>query len=112
MRFFFPDSQDLVDPSFNFEDETRDALRTRHQDDLYAHEVFDVPPYDGLLVSKAIVDGRGGTGGRYTLAQRQRLLRRGGREFFRLGPRALLLMADCGAFSYVSEETPPFTVTE
>jgi hypothetical protein len=112
MRFFFPDSQDLVDPSYDFVDETRDFLRIRHQDDLYAHEIFEFPPYDGLLVSKAIVDGKGGAGGRYTVAQRHRLMRRGSREFFRLGPCRLLLMADCGAFSYVNEEAPPFTVTE
>jgi hypothetical protein len=57
VKFFFPDSQDLVDPSFDFSDETRSEHRVRQRDDHYAHEVFSSPPYDGLLVSKAIVDG-------------------------------------------------------
>ena len=60
MKFFFPDSQDLVDPSFDFEKETRSDQRLRHRDDLYAHEVFSEPAYDGLLVSKASVDGKAG----------------------------------------------------
>ena len=57
VRFFFPDSQDLVDPSFDFETEQRSEHRVRHRDDLYAHEFFAEPPLDGLLVSKAIIDG-------------------------------------------------------
>ena len=113
MKFFFPDSQDLVDPSFDFERETRSDERVRQRDDLYAHEVFDVPPYDGLLVSKAIVDGTAANSGKYTLAQRHRLFRLRAHNFFRL-PEAspMEIMGDCGAFSYVAEERPPYTVDE
>ena len=39
MRFFFPDSQDQIDPSFDFETEERSPFRVRQRDDLYAHEV-------------------------------------------------------------------------
>jgi len=112
MKFFFPDSQDLVDPSFDFVAETRSDVRLRHRDDQYAHEVFESSPYDGLLVSKASVEGKADESGRYTLAQRHRLLRVGVREFFRLGNRPLETMGDCGAFSYVAEEVPPVTVEE
>jgi hypothetical protein len=114
MRFFFPDSQDFVDPGFDFEAETYSPGRIRQRDDQYAHEFFPDPPYDGLLVSKAIVEGRGGEGenGKYTDAQRHRLLREGAREFFRLVDRPLLTMGDCGAFAYVNEATPPVTVDE
>lgn len=115
MKFYFPDSQDLVDPSFDFESEKRSIERVRQRDDLYAHEVFEGPVSDGLLVSKGIVDGISGGSGKYTLAQRHRLLRVGARRFFRLedGPRALMsVLGDCGAFTYVKEPTPPFTVDE
>lgn len=112
MKFFFPDAQDLVDPSFDFDAETRSEHRLRHRDDRYAHEVFAAPPYDGLLVSKAIVEGRAGEGSRYTLAQRHRLLREGAPAFFRVGRRTLEIMGDCGAFSYVREATPPVTTDE
>jgi hypothetical protein len=113
MKFFFPDSQDLVDPSFDFQTETRSETRIRQRDDQYPHEIFSTPPYDGMLVSKAIVDGTGGdAGSRYTLAQRHRLLREGVRAFFRLGDRPIETMGDCGAFTYVKEKRPPFTVQE
>ena len=109
MKFFYADSQDLVDPNFNFELESRDPSRIRQRDDQYAHELFTTPCYDGLLVSKGIVDGIG-VGSRYTLAQRHRLYRLGVHEFFRA--QHLPIMGDCGAFTYVNEKTPPFTVDE
>ncbi len=116
MKFFFPDSLDQVDPSFDFETETRSPSRVRQRDDVYAHEVFACPPYDGLLVSKAIVDGTAVASGRYTLAQRHRLLREGVRRFFRLDERVELqhieTMGDCGAFSYVKEVRPPYAVDD
>jgi len=112
MKFFFPDSHDLVDPSFDFTTERRSQNRVRHQDDQYAHELFNEPPYSGILVSKAVVDGTEKGAGKYTTAQRQRLLRLGVREFFRLGPRFLETMGDCGAFAYVREKTPPYNVDD
>jgi len=115
MKFFFPDSQDLVDPSFDFATERRSRDRLRHRDDVYAHQVFTDRVYDGLLVSKGIVDGAGPSSGKYTLAQRHRLLRVGAREFFRLQDTAgqpLDIMGDCGAFTYVREKVPPYSVDE
>lgn len=114
MKFFFPDSQDLVDPSFDFETERRDDLRVRQRDDLYAHEVFRSRAYDGLLVSKGIVDGYGQVGSRYTIGQKLRLLRNGVKEFLRVDsvPYPLEVMGDCGAFTYVKEKVPPYTADE
>jgi hypothetical protein len=57
-------------------------------------------------VSKAIVDGTGTDGGRYAIAQRQRLLREGVRTFFRIEGRPFETMGDRGAFSYVRERRP------
>lgn len=115
MQYFFPDSQDLVDPSFDFESERRSDDRIRQRDDMYAHEVFSSPICDGILVSKGIVDGIQGSAGRYTIAQRHRLLRVGVREFFRLdapGRQYLPVIGDCGAFTYVREPEPPYSVDE
>lgn len=113
MDFFFPDSQDQVDPGFDFRTEQWSPLRVRQRDDLYAHEIHDAPPYDGMLISKTIVDGLGGAG-RYTSAQRHRLFRLGVHEFFRLNREGTRLMAlgDCGAFSYVKYDDPPYTIDE
>jgi len=114
VRFFFPDSQDQVDPSFDFKTEQRSIYRVRQRDDRYAHEVIQPPPYDGLLVSKPIVDGLPGASGKYTAAQRNRLYREGARRFFRLsnGSSTLRVMGDCGAFTYVREHEPVYSVDE
>ena len=112
MKFFFPDARDVVDPSFNFETETRSESGITQRDDVYAHEVFSIPPYDGLLISKSVVEGRVGLTGKYNVAQCQRLLRLGAKEFFRLGNTSLEVMGDCGAFSYVSETYPPFSIDQ
>jgi hypothetical protein len=112
MKFFFPDSQDFVDESFDFVSETRSDLRVRQRDDRYPHELFHEAPYDGVLVSKAVVDGLGGGTGKYSGAQRNRFMRVGVREYFRLGNKNLETMGDCGAFTYVREERPPYTAAE
>ncbi len=115
MQFYFPDSQDQVDPSFDFVTERRSIHRVRQRDDRYAHEIIEPPPYDGLLISKPIVDGLpGGTAAKYTEAQRNRLYRGGARRFFRLDQRGegLRIMGDCGAFTYVREHKPVYTVEE
>ncbi|MBW4719405.1 tRNA-guanine transglycosylase DpdA [Saccharothrix obliqua] len=114
MKFFFPDSQDQIDREFDFVREEKDLFRVRQRDDLYAHEALHKSPFDGLLVSKAIVDGTAGGTGKYTVAQRNRLYLERAERFFRLdhvdGP--LSIMGDCGAFNYVREEYPPYTPDE
>lgn len=115
MIYFLPDAQDLVDPSFDFDREDRASTRMRHRDDLYAHQVFSERAYDGLLISKGIVDGFGDNSARYTLSQRHRFLRLGAKAFCRadacnFGP--LSIMGDCGAFTYFKEDTPPYSVEE
>lgn len=115
MKFFFPDSQDQVDPEFDFEAEEHSPFRVRQRDDRYAHEVLADVPFDGVLVSKSIVDGNAGGAGKYTGPQRTRLYREGIRRFLRLDSihgRYIESLGDCGAFAYVKEDEPPFTVDE
>lgn len=115
MRFFFPDSQDQVDPFFDFKSEEHPVHRIRQRDDRYAHEVLAARPFDGILISKSIVDGIAGSAShRYSTAARHRFYREGARRFFRLhGTHSdVLTMGDCGAFTYASEPEPPYTVDE
>ncbi len=111
MKYYFPDSQDQVDPSFDFDSETRSLTRVRQRDEHYAHEAIHSKLYDGMLVSKGIVDGLSGSSGRYTFAQRHRLMREGAHRFFRL-PKGAEIIGDCGAFTYVNEYDPPYTIDE
>ena len=111
MRFYFPDSQDLVSPTYDFIHDEYSPLRVRQRDDRYAHEVLGERPYDGILVSKAIVDGSVKGSGKYSEAQRNRLYRLGVQKFFRL-PAGVETLGDCGAFNYATEDEPPYTVDE
>lgn len=116
MKFFFPDSIDMIDPLYDFLNECHSPEHIRQRHDFYAHETLESCPYDGLLVSKAAVDGIGNKSGRYTLAQRNRLYREGVRQFFRLDENKVTAridtMGDCGAFAYVNEKIPPYSVSE
>lgn len=116
MKYFFPDSQDQVNPDFNFRTEEHPPTRIRQRDDRYAHEVLAAPPFNGYLVSKTIVDGTAGTmaGAKYSASQRNRLYLDGVEDFFRLGSsvQPLEVMGDCGAFSYATMDKPPYTPTD
>lgn len=108
MKYFFPDSQDFVDPNFDFETEKNKLLRVTQRDDVYAHHLLE-RPYDGLLISKAIVEGIPGKTDktRYSRGQKYRLFREGAHRFFRL-TSDFHVMGDSGAFSYINEEVPPY----
>lgn len=111
MHFYFPDSQDLVSPTYDFIHDEYHPLRVRQRDDRYAHEILTEVPYDGILVSKAVVDGTAKGIGKYSEPQRQRLYRYGVHQFFRL-PAGMRSLGDCGAFSYVAEPEPPYSVKQ
>jgi hypothetical protein len=111
VKFYFPDSQDLVSPAYDFLRDEYPAHRVRQRDDRYAHEVLAEAPYNGILVSKSIVDGSIKGAGKYSGAQRARLYRMGVHRFFRL-PRGVETLGDNGAFNYIDEPVPPVTVAE
>ncbi len=116
MKFFFPDAHELVDPDYPFARKHDPPRGVGQHDGRYAHEVLDPAPYDGILLSRAIIQGKGSDAdgrfrdAKYKLSEQQRLFRVGAREFFRGGDRPLLFMGDCGAFSYRAEDEPPFSV--
>lgn len=111
MKFYFPDSQDLVSPSYDFLRDEYAPHRVRQRDDRYAHEVLSAAPYHGILVSKSIVDGSIKGAGKYSTAQRARLHRMGVHGFFRLPP-GVEALGDNGAFNYVDEAVPPVTAAQ
>ncbi|MCC9739404.1 tRNA-guanine transglycosylase DpdA [Streptomyces sp. MNU89] len=111
MKFYFPDSQDLVSPTYDFVNDEYSPYRVRQRDDVYAHQAVTPIPYDGMLVSKAIVDGSMKGAGKYSAPQRERFYRLGVRKFFRL-PDECSTIGDCGAFNYIDEEHPPYEVDE
>jgi hypothetical protein len=111
VKFYFPDSQDLVSPTYDFVNDEYSPYRVRQRDDVYAHQAVTPIPYDGILVSKAVVDGSVKGAGKYSSPQRARFYRLGVRNFFRL-PEPCSTIGDCGAFNYIDEERPPYEVDE
>ncbi|MFM6402453.1 hypothetical protein, partial [Planktothrix sp.] len=55
MQYFIPEWDDRVDPNFNFKTDTLTPKREPYED-WYAHQIYPQPNYDGILVSKVVVD--------------------------------------------------------
>lgn len=111
MIFIFSDCMDYIDPGYDFRTDTFTTGRTPYWDDQYPHEFMDTPPYDGILVSRAIV-GDHLYPGKYTEAQGQRFRLHGARSFLRYHEKKYpgsLVFGDCGAFQYHNLEIPPYT---
>ncbi len=114
MKFIYADSMDFIDPRYDFESDTHGEGRQIYWDDKYPHEYMNPCPYDGILVSRAIV-GDHRFAGRYTPAQAMRFRRVGARTFLRFeGPELndKPIFGDCGAFSYMEEDAPPYSSDE
>ena len=118
MKFLYSDTQDYVDPGYDFLNDRNAPGRERYWDDVYAHELMDPAPYDGLLVAMSAVRQATGVAKskvRYSTKEEQRLLRDGARKFLRFGgPRFkdLMLMGDCGAFAYIEHPKPAYSPAE
>lgn len=118
MKFLYADTQDYVDPEYDFINDRNAPGRKRYWDDQYAHEMMVPVPYDGLLVSMSAVRPAVGVSNskvRYSTAEQQRFLREGARKFLRLDEskfRDSMVMGDCGAFAYVEHPTPAYSPLE
>lgn len=118
MKFLYSDTQDYVDPGYDFLNDRNSPGRERYWTDVYAHELMQPAPYDGLLVSMSAVRQAAGVAAskvRYSTREEQRLLRDGVRQFLRYGgPRfkSAMVMGDCGAFAYVEHPVPAYTPEE
>lgn len=118
MKFLYSDTQDYVDPEYDFINDRNAPGRKRYWDDAYAHEIMKPTPYDGLLVAMSAVRQAPGVAKskvRYSTAEEQRMLRDGIRKFLRFGGpkhKNAMLMGDCGAFAYVEHEKPAYSPEE
>ncbi len=108
VKYFLPDWEDRVDPNFDF---NRDEFSDNHKknpykNDCYAHQLFETPPYDGILVSLAIFEKKislNHDGKNYQIRGKNNI-----KDYLKI-PKNLNLevMGDCGAYSYVKENEPP-----
>ena len=97
MQYFIPEWDDHVDPDYDFITDTHPPERNIYEDEIYAHEIFPQPNYDGVLVSKVVVEK--------SKTKKQKIYEMGVHKFIRYSGQ---IMGDCGAFSYLKEEEPPY----
>jgi hypothetical protein len=100
LRYYVPDWDDRVDPLYNFDDETHAGDVADWSNESYAHQLYGEPITDGILVSRATIDqGR---------RKRDLVEQLGVHRFLRV-PDEFPVLGDCGAFSYVKSDVPPYT---
>ena len=101
--YYVPQWEDRVDPGYDFINETHTKGRVPYRDDAYAHELLSTPPYDGVLVSKGVIEENRKLN---TL-----MTKFGAHNYFRV-PSDFPIIGDCGAFTYVNEDKPRSTTEE
>ena len=103
MKYFIPEWDDRVDPEYDFIKDKAVEGRDPYSHDVYAHEIYKTPNYDGVLISKIIIE--------QNKTKKARIEEMGVHKFIRFD-NGRPIMGDCGAFGYVDEEFPPFETQE
>jgi hypothetical protein len=103
LSYFIPEWNDLVDPEYDFVNDRPSHGRSHWSNNVYAHQLYPEPAYDGILVSKLVAE--------QSRDKKDRINRLGVHRFFRV-PDAFPIMGDCGAFGYIKEEVPPYQTGE
>ena len=113
MEFIFADSIDMVDPKYSFLTDQKAEDFEPYWDEHFTSETLGHAPFDGVLLSRALLGGGGDS--RLTKSLGYRLRRVGAREFLRLNQSETMnkkIFGDCGSFTYHREEVPPYTVED
>ncbi|MEI7776594.1 MAG: tRNA-guanine transglycosylase DpdA, partial [Verrucomicrobiota bacterium] len=103
LRYFIPEWDDLVDPDYDFLTDTHSGGSGCWENEVYAHQMYSSPNYDGLLMSRAVAEK--------SIGKKERINEMGVHRMLRV-PREFPIMGDCGAFDYIMEETPPYTTED
>lgn len=112
MKFIFADGHDTIDPNYDFINDQFSPDRVIQRTDKYPHEVFKKKPYDGMLISRGLLDDGvyKSDSTAYSMAQTQRLKMQGVKKFLRYYDGEVF--GDNGAFSYHKLDEPPYKVSE
>jgi len=104
LTYYIPDWDDRVDPGYDFVTDQPTPGRNPYINDRYAHEMYTPPPYDGVLLSRAVIDAE--------RSKRNRIRKAGTvHDYLRL-PQGHSVLGDCGAFSYWRKAEPPYQTDE
>ncbi len=103
LRYFIPEWDDLVDPDYDFETDTHSGGRGSWSNEVYAHQMYPEPNYDGILISKIVAEK--------SKTKKKRINELGVHRYLRV-PQEFPIMGDCGAFGYIAEDEPPYETDE
>lgn len=103
LKYFIPEWDDLVDRDFDFKNDMHSGGSGDWSNQVYAHQMYPEPNYDGILISKVVAEK--------SKSKKERINRLGVHRFLRV-PREFPIMGDCGAFGYINEDVPPYTTEE
>ncbi len=103
MKYFIPEWDDRVDPDYDFLTDTSRPNKDTFKDEVYAHEIYPIPNYDGILISKIIVEAN--------KRKKAAMESVGVHDFVRFD-KSRPIMGDCGAFDYINAENPPYETDE
>lgn len=103
LMYFIPEWDDLVDGAYDFENDVHSGGSGDWSNEVYAHQMYPEPNYDGILISKVVAEK--------SKKKEERINRLGVHRFLRV-PRHFPIMGDCGAFGYIQEKTPPYSTEE
>jgi hypothetical protein len=115
LKYFIPDWDDLVDPRYDFKNERYsnstgpdDRGSGGWENEVFAHQLYDTPSYDGILVSREVLQKS---------KKKRRALKElaggnGGVHRYLRVPEDFPVMGDCGAFGYKNEKHPPYDVDD
>lgn len=103
IRYFIPEWDDLVDPDYDFDNDIHSSGGGDWSNEVYAHQMYPEPNYDGILISKVVAEK--------SKKKKERINAMGVHRFLRV-PRDFPIMGDCGAFGYIGEKNPPYSTPE
>jgi hypothetical protein len=103
LRYLIPDWDDQVDPDYDFATDTHAGGSADWSNQVYAHQLYPEPNYDGILISKVVAEA--------SRRKKARINELGVHRFLRVPPE-FFVMGDCGAFGYIKQEKPPYTTDE
>ena len=103
LNYFIPEWDDLVDPDYDFLNDIHSGGSGNWNNEVYAHQMYPEPNYDGLLVSRAVAEK--------SKSKKELINKYGVHRLLRV-PKEFPIMGDCGAFDYIMEEIPPYTTDD
>jgi hypothetical protein len=103
LRYYIPDWNDTVDRDYNFGADTHSSGKSDWSSEVYAHQMYSSPNYDGLLLSRVIAEN--------TKTKSARIRSLGVHGYFRV-PSFFPIIGDCGAFGYIDQPVPPYTTPD